>query len=83
VYISVNAKVGYYTGLHHSALTFTRFQKFYFLWANSKATDFYKHDLYNFYYDQSHFIKELKNFTGGYSPFHNKFRLFVKGYFEI
>lgn len=58
-----------YVGLSPKTLAgITRFQKFYFLWANSGATDFYKHDLYNFYYDQSHFIKEFKNFTGGYSP---------------
>ncbi|HEY4788360.1 MAG TPA: DUF6597 domain-containing transcriptional factor [Bacteroidales bacterium] len=58
-----------YIGLSPKTLAaVTRFQKFYSLWANRNSPDFYKDDLYNFYYDQSHFIKEFKNFTGGYSP---------------
>lgn len=44
-----------------------RFQSFYKAWANSKAGDFYKDILNDQYYDQAHFIKEFKRFTG-YSP---------------
>ncbi|CAG5006232.1 hypothetical protein DYBT9275_03765 [Dyadobacter sp. CECT 9275] len=41
-----------------------RFQSFYDLWANTEQTDFYKDSLYELYYDQAHFIKEFKRFTG-------------------
>jgi AraC-like DNA-binding protein len=44
-----------------------RFQMFYKLWAAMGTPDFYKNDLNNYYYDQPHFIKEFKRFTG-YSP---------------
>lgn len=44
-----------------------RFQSFYRAWANAKTGDFYKDLLDNQYYDQAHFIKEFKRFTG-YSP---------------
>lgn len=41
-----------------------RFQIFYELWAKGKSKTFFKDDLYTYYYDQSHFIKEFKRFTG-------------------
>ncbi|PZR29235.1 MAG: hypothetical protein DI538_24205 [Azospira oryzae] len=44
-----------------------RFQSFYRAWANSNVGDFYKDLLSEQYYDQAHFIKEFKRFTG-YSP---------------
>lgn len=44
-----------------------RFNVFYQNWAKGKQLDFYKDLLYDFYYDQSHFIKEFKRFSG-YSP---------------
>ena len=44
-----------------------RFQKFYKLWAQDPSKAFFKDDLYAYYYDQSHFIKEFKRFTG-YTP---------------
>ena len=44
-----------------------RFQKFYKLWAQDPSKTFFKDDLYAYYYDQSHFIKEFKRFTG-YTP---------------
>lgn len=44
-----------------------RFQSFYNLWANSDSTNFYSDVLYEHYYDQAHFIKEFKEFTG-HSP---------------
>lgn len=45
----------------------SRFQTFYYSWANSKDSSFYNDKLYELYYDQAHFIKEFKRFTG-YSP---------------
>lgn len=44
-----------------------RFQSFYHRWANTENTDFYNDTLYEIYYDQAHFIKEFKKFTG-HSP---------------
>lgn len=41
-----------------------RFQAFYDLWANSDTSQFYAENLYEHYYDQAHFIKEFKKFTG-------------------
>ena len=41
-----------------------RFQIFYELWAKGKSKTFFKDNLYTYYYDQSHFIKEFKRFTG-------------------
>ncbi|MFN7116113.1 MAG: helix-turn-helix domain-containing protein [Saprospiraceae bacterium] len=45
----------------------TRFQQFYQRWANAAHTDFFREVLYDLYYDQSHFIKEFKRYTG-YAP---------------
>lgn len=45
----------------------TRFQQFYHRWAQDPQQGFYREDLYAFYYDQSHFIKEFRRFTG-FSP---------------
>ncbi|MDJ1471034.1 helix-turn-helix domain-containing protein [Cytophagaceae bacterium DM2B3-1] len=57
-----------YIGISPKTLAaIVRFQRFYHLWANAPSPSFYKDDLYQFYYDQSHFIKEFKRFTG-YSP---------------
>ena len=44
-----------------------RFQKFYRRWADGHSFDAVKEDLYDFYYDQAHFIKEFKKMTG-HSP---------------
>lgn len=41
-----------------------RFQRFYYSWANANTTNFYAENLYEHYYDQAHFIKEFKKFTG-------------------
>ena len=45
-----------------------RFNQFYQRWAKNPGTDFFKEDLYHYFYDQAHFIKEFKRFTG-FSPF--------------
>jgi AraC-like DNA-binding protein len=44
-----------------------RFQKFYRKWAQGQSFDLLKRDLYEYYYDQSHFTREFKRMTG-YSP---------------
>lgn len=44
-----------------------RFQSFYTSWANTDDADFYSGALQEIYYDQAHFIKEFKKFTG-HSP---------------
>ncbi len=41
-----------------------RFQSFYERWANTDTSDFYKADFHEHYYDQAHFIKEFKKYTG-------------------
>jgi|SRR4029077_784181 len=44
-----------------------RFQKFYRKWAEGQPFELLKDDLFEYYYDQSHFTKEFKKMTG-YSP---------------
>ena len=44
-----------------------RFQKFYRKWATGQSFDLLKEDLYEHYYDQSHFSKEFTKMTG-YPP---------------
>lgn len=44
-----------------------RFQSFYNIWANTDKSSFYSDNLYDLYYDQAHFIKEFKKYTG-YAP---------------
>ncbi|MDJ1505335.1 helix-turn-helix domain-containing protein [Xanthocytophaga agilis] len=57
-----------YIGMSPKTLAaIVRFQQFYQLWARTSSSAFYKEELYKYYYDQSHFIKDFKRFTG-YSP---------------
>lgn len=44
-----------------------RFQRFYEKWARGKRYDQLTGELYGYYYDQAHFAKEFKQFTG-YPP---------------
>ncbi|MGN6353017.1 MAG: DUF6597 domain-containing transcriptional factor [Parafilimonas sp.] len=41
-----------------------RFKQYYQLYINSQEKPFSRNDFYNAYYDQSHFIKDFKRFTG-------------------
>ena len=41
-----------------------RFMQFYEQWIKNPASIVFKDDVYNYFYDQSHFIKEFKRFTG-------------------
>jgi len=61
-----------------------RFMQFYRRWAKDPGSDFFKEDIYDYFYDQSHFIKEFKRFTGlsptKYMRSENEFgRIFWKG----
>lgn len=57
-----------YVGFSPKALAeIFRFQRFYRKWAEGQSFDLLKKDLYEYYYDQSHFTKEFKKMTG-YSP---------------
>jgi AraC-like DNA-binding protein len=42
----------------------TRFQYFHLLWAKNPSPGFYRNEVFKFYYDQAHFIKEFKRFSG-------------------
>lgn len=42
----------------------TRFMQFYAASASNPTADFFKEDIYDYFYDQAHFIKEFKRFTG-------------------
>ena len=60
-----------------------RFMQFYEQWAKNPGVDFFKNDMYNYFYDQAHFIKEFKRFTGlsplKFTKSENEFgRLFYK-----
>lgn len=41
-----------------------RFKQYYQAWINGNEKSFFKNDFYELYYDQSHFIKDFKRFTG-------------------
>jgi AraC-like DNA-binding protein len=41
-----------------------RFMQFYENWAKRPSYDYVKEYMYNYFYDQAHFIKEFKRFTG-------------------
>jgi AraC-like DNA-binding protein len=41
-----------------------RFKQYYQAFINRKEKSFFRNDFYEFYYDQSHFIKDFKRFTG-------------------
>lgn len=60
-----------------------RFQRFYLAWAQSSSSRFFQEDLLDLYYDQAHFAKEFKRFTGvspgRYARIDNEFgRLFYR-----
>jgi AraC-like DNA-binding protein len=44
--------------------TIIRFKQYYQAVANDAEMDFMKNEFYEYYYDQSHFMKEFKRFTG-------------------
>lgn len=57
-----------YVGLSPKILSsISRFQYFHLLWAKNPTPGFYRDEVFKFYYDQAHFIKEFKRFSG-YTP---------------
>ena len=50
-----------------------RFKQYYQALVNKDESSFMKNEFYDYYYDQSHFIKDFKRFTGlTYTGFENK-----------
>jgi AraC-like DNA-binding protein len=63
--------------------TVIRFKQYYNAVANNDELSFMKNDFYDFYYDQSHFMKEFKRFTGlSYSGFDSKTNDFGKLFYK-
>jgi AraC-like DNA-binding protein len=67
-----------------SLLSITRFKQFYSKWARNPGPRFFRGDIYDYFYDQAHFIKEFKRFTGlsptKFAKSENEFgRVFYKG----
>jgi AraC-like DNA-binding protein len=61
-----------------------RFSQYYKALANNNESVFFEKEFYEYYYDQSHFLKEFKRFTGlshqGFQNLPNNFgKLFYKG----
>lgn len=54
-----------HVGISPKALAgIARFQNFYHLWASSDRTEFHSSEISDIYYDQAHFIKEFRRYTG-------------------
>jgi len=51
-------------GLSPKSFSVVRFMEFYENWAKKPGADFFNENIYDYFYDQSHFIKEVKRFTG-------------------
>jgi AraC-like DNA-binding protein len=63
--------------------TIVRFRQYYNAFANNAEELFIKNDFYDFYYDQSHFMKEFRRFTGlSYSGFERKTNDFGKLFYK-
>jgi AraC-like DNA-binding protein len=63
--------------------TIIRFKQYYNAFANNNELSFMKNEFYDFYYDQSHFMKEFKRFTGlSYSGFENTTNDFGKLFYK-
>ena len=63
--------------------TIIRFKQYYNAVANNAELSFMKNDFYDLYYDQSHFMKEFKRFTGlSYSGFENTTNDFGKLFYK-
>jgi AraC-like DNA-binding protein len=63
--------------------TIIRFKQYYNAVANNTEMDFMQHEFYEYYYDQSHFAKEFKRFTGqSHSGFENSTNDFGKLFYK-
>lgn len=60
-----------------------RFKQYYQAFINGKEGAFFKNDFYELYYDQSHFIKDFKRFTGlPPAKFEKQINNLGKGYYK-
>jgi len=60
-----------------------RFKQYYNAVANNKETEFLKNDLYDYYYDQAHFLKDFKRFTGhSHHGFYDQPNIFGKLFYR-
>jgi Domain of unknown function (DUF6597) len=60
-----------------------RFKQYYQALANNTEADFMQNDFYDYYYDQSHFLKDFKRFTGSlYKGFQNRTNEFGKIFYK-
>jgi len=51
--------------------------------ANNNEAGFLKNELYDYYYDQAHFLKDFKRFTGfSHHGFHNQPNVFGKLFYK-
>ena len=63
--------------------TIIRFNQYYNAVANNNEMDFMQNAFYDHYYDQSHFLKEFKRFTGqSHSGFENRTNDFGKLFYK-
>lgn len=63
--------------------TVIRFKQYYQALINNEERSFMQNEFYDYYYDQSHFIKDFKRFTGlTYSGFENKANHFGTLYYK-
>ena len=63
--------------------TVIRFKQYYNALANNDELSFMRNEFYDYYYDQSHFMKEFRRFTGlSYSGFENKTNDFGKLFYK-
>jgi AraC-like DNA-binding protein len=61
----LNIKFNYKLGVSPKNLSsIIRFRQYYQAFTNGNEQSFFKNDFYELYYDQSHFIKDFKRFTG-------------------
>jgi AraC-like DNA-binding protein len=80
----LNMKFGDKLGISPKNLsTIIRFNQYYNAVANNNEMDFMRNAFYDHYYDQSHFLKEFKRFTGlSHSGFENTTNDFGKLFYK-
>ncbi|WP_193311760.1 helix-turn-helix transcriptional regulator [Agriterribacter humi] len=80
----LNKKFAVNLGVSPKSLsTIIRFNQYYNAVANNNEMDFMQNAFYDYYYDQSHFLKEFKRFTGlSHSGFENTSNDFGKLFYK-
>jgi methylphosphotriester-DNA--protein-cysteine methyltransferase len=60
-----------------------RFKQYYQAFATNAELKFIQNEFYDYYYDQSHFLKDFKRFTGlSYKGFQNRSNDFGKIFYK-